>query len=83
MRALVISNPVGCWSLSNALLTGVVTSSAGYARIRSSPSHVSNTQATVPGDVPTAGDPDASGSMLKKLTRRSLTPPRQVNPSTA
>jgi hypothetical protein len=29
---------------------------------------VSNTQATTPGDEPTAGDPEASGSILKKLT---------------
>jgi hypothetical protein len=68
MRALVISNPVGCRRFSKALLTGVVTSTAGYARIRSSPSQVSNTQATTPGGDPTTGDPEASGSILKKIT---------------
>jgi hypothetical protein len=70
-RALVISNPVGCSSLSSALLTGVVTSTAGYARIRSSPSQVSKTHVTAPGGESAAGDPDASGSTLKKATALS------------
>ena len=48
MRARAIANPVGCRSSSSASRTGVVTSTAGYARTRSSPSHASNVQLVCP-----------------------------------
>jgi hypothetical protein len=67
MRARLISNPVGCRRSSSASRTGVVTSTAGYARTRSSPSQVSKMQLTTSPGFSLSGAPDASGSIVKKL----------------
>ena len=68
-RALAVSNPVG-WSRDRkASRSGVVASTAGYARTRSSPSHVSKTQQTRPAGAPGVRDPEASGSTVRKLSK--------------